>query len=147
MKLKILLSLVVFAVLIQFVPYGQSINPPVLAEPAWDSPDTRQLFFRACADCHSNETKWPWYSRIAPIAWLVRFDVDEGREHFNVSAWGMQSKNEGSEAAKAVREGEMPPLQYLLPHPEARLSDTEQSALVRGLVATFGDKSGDRKHD
>jgi mono/diheme cytochrome c family protein len=147
MKLKILLSLAVFAVLIQFVPYGQSTNPPVLAEPAWDSPDTRQLFFRACADCHSNETKWPWYSRIAPIAWLVRYDVDEGREHLNVSAWGKQRKNEGSEAAKAVREGEMPPWQYLLPHPEARLSDTEQAALVRGLVATFGDKRSDRKHD
>ena len=62
--------------IIQFVPYGRDhTNPPVIAEPAWDSPQTRALFFRACADCHSNETKWPWYSTIAPASWLITRDT------------------------------------------------------------------------
>jgi mono/diheme cytochrome c family protein len=147
MKFKILLILIAVAVLIQFIPYGKTTNPPVLAEPAWDSPTTRQLFFRACGDCHSNESKWPWYSSYAPVSWLVRADIDEGREHFNVSAWGQQRKNKGDEAAKSVREGEMPPLIYLIPHPEARLSDAEQTELIRGLLTTFGGRGGHAEHD
>ncbi len=140
MKLKILFVLLVLFGLIQLVPYGQTVNPPVQGEPVWANPTTRDLFFRACGDCHSNETEWPFYSRIAPISWLVRHDVDEGREHLNVSVWGQQRKNEGDEAAKSLREGEMPPWLYLIPHPEAKLSDAEESELIRGLVATFGEK-------
>ena len=68
---------------IQFVPYGKEHkNPEVLSVPQWDSPETKEFFNRACADCHSNETKWPWYSNIAPISWLVTHDVNKGREHF-----------------------------------------------------------------
>jgi len=67
---------------------------------------------RACGDCHFNETKWPWYSHIAPISRLVTYDVKEGREHFNVSMWGDQRKNRGDEAAEELREGEMSPLTY-----------------------------------
>jgi len=140
MKFKILLVLLVLFGLIQLVPYGKEANPAVFSEPAWDSPATRDLFFLACGDCHSNETRWPWYSSIAPLSWLVRLDVDEGREHLNVSAWTKQRKNKGDEAAKAVREGEMPPWFYLIPHPEARLSETEERFLIHGLVATFGEK-------
>lgn len=148
MKLKILGILILAAGLIQLVPYGKDhTNPPVVAEPSWDSPQTRALFFRACADCHSNETKWPGYSHIAPISWLVRSDVDEGREHFNVSTWGQGRRNKGSEAAAAVREGEMPPLPYLIPHPDARLSDAEKASLVKGLAATFGDRPSATEHD
>lgn len=148
MKLKLFLSVLVLAVAIQFVPYGQSrSNPPVLAEPQWDRPATRQLFTRACADCHSHRTKWPWYSRFAPVSWLVHADVDEGREHFNVSLWEIQGKNKGNKAAEELREGEMPPLIYLLAHPEARLDGTEKATLGAGLVATFGSaEQEDRKH-
>jgi cytochrome c551/c552 len=146
-KVKIMLILLVLGGLIQLIPYGKSANPPVLSEPTWSSPTTRVLFFRACGDCHSNETKWPSYSRIAPISWLVRYDVDEGREHFNVSTWGQQPKNKGDEAAKTVREGEMPPWFYVIPHPEAKLSEAEESELIRGLVATFGEKVEKRGED
>ena len=56
---------------IQFVPYGRDhSNPPVIGEPTWNSPETRALAVRACFDCHSNETVWPWYSNIAPVSWL-----------------------------------------------------------------------------
>ena len=55
------------------VPFGHShTNPPVTKEPAWNSPDTRALVQRACFDCHSNQTTWPWYSHVAPVSWLCK---------------------------------------------------------------------------
>lgn len=135
----VLVAIALFA-LIQLVPYGRDHeNPPVVAEPAWDSPQTRELFFRACKDCHSHETVWPWYGSIAPASWLLQRDVEEGREHFNVSRWG-QGKQDADEAANMVRKGEMPPWFYLPAHPEARLTDAETQAFIQGLVATFGDE-------
>ncbi len=142
LKTKIVLTIVGLAAFIQFLPYGRDYtNPKVVSEPRWDSPRTKELFMRACADCHSNETKWPWYSSIAPISWLVTYDVKEGREHFNVSMWGIQEKNDGEEAVKSVKEGEMPPFAYLLAHPEARLSESEKRDLIEGLRRTFGEES------
>ncbi|WP_152183585.1 heme-binding domain-containing protein [Sulfurimonas indica] len=141
-KIKtITISVILLGVIIQLVPYGRDhVNPPVVQEPQWDTPKTRDLFMRACADCHSNETKWPWYSNVAPVSWLVQHDVDEGREHFNISNWLHQKKNKGDEAAEELREGEMPPLVYLPVHPEARLSETEKKELIKGLVNTFGEE-------
>ncbi|MEA3228481.1 MAG: heme-binding domain-containing protein [Campylobacterota bacterium] len=128
-------------VAIQFIPYGNDhTNPPVLAEPKWDSPKTKELFNRACADCHSNETKWPWYSNIAPVSWLVQYDTEEGRKHFNVSMWGKQKKNDGDEAKEKFEDGEMPPWFYVLPHPEAKLLESETEELAKGLLATFGEE-------
>ena len=138
---KIAIGGIVAFVLIQFVPYGRDhTNPPVVQEPKWDSVQTRELFMRACADCHSNETKWPWYSNIAPISWLIAHDVEEGREHFNISMWGVQKRNKGDEAAEELREGEMPLKPYLLAHPEARLNEDEKKQLIQGLVNTFGEE-------
>ena len=75
-------------VLIQLLPIGKDYtNPPVVQEPAWDSPQTRELAMAACGDCHSNETTWPAYSKIAPISWLVARDVEEGRSKLNFSEW------------------------------------------------------------
>lgn len=126
--------------LIQLIPYGRThTNPPVLGEPAWSSPETRALFMRACGDCHSNETVWPWYSNVAPISWLIQRDVEEGRRAFTVSEWPSRT-GEAQEAAETVREGEMPPALYLVLHPEARLAADERAALIAGLAATFGDR-------
>lgn len=131
-------ALVAIFVLIQAVPYGRDHdNPAVAAEPEWDHPQTRELFYRACGDCHSNETRWPWYSQVAPASWLLQRDVQEGREHLNVSEWG-QGEQEADEAAEMVEEGEMPLWFYLPLHAEARLTEQETDRLVRGLVATFG---------
>lgn len=127
-------------IVIQLVPYGRDHdNPPIAAEPTWDSPQTRELFMTACGDCHSHETVWPWYSNIAPVSWLVQHDVEEGRAEFNISRWG-QGENEAGEAAETVREGEMPPPIFLVTHPEARLSSADEQTLIRGLVATFGEE-------
>jgi hypothetical protein len=79
-------GVLVLAVLIQFVPYGRNhTNPAVIMEPTWDSPQTRQLAVRACYDCHSNETAWPWYTNVAPVSWLTQHDVDDGRHKLNFS--------------------------------------------------------------
>ena len=128
-----------FLLAIQVIPYGRAhANPPVLAEPSWDSPATRELAVRACFDCHSNETTWPWYSNIAPVSWLVQRDVDEGRNKANWSEWGRHPGDESSESAETVREGSMPPRAFTVVHSEARLTDQEMDTLVAGLVSTFG---------
>jgi len=146
MKGKLIAAAAVIAVAIQLIPYGKDhTNLPVMSEPQWDSPRTKELFTRACADCHSNETKYPWYSNIAPVSWLVMHDIDEGREHFNVSVWGIQKKNEGDDAAKEVREGEMPMWIYTIAHPEARLNESEKQDLINGLEKTFGKEEEEEK--
>ena len=134
---RIILALVVLFVLIQLAPYGRNhANPPVKAEPPWDAPRTRELFFRACADCHSNQTVWPWYSHVAPVSWLVYKDVASARRHFNVSEWG-RPRNSGDEAAYEVQQGFMPLDPYVKLHPSANLNAAEKAELVRGLRATF----------
>ena len=126
---------------IQLVPYGrQHENPPDGALAAFDSPATRQLTERACYDCHSNHTKWPWYSTIAPLSWRIQFHVDEGREKLNFTAFDPRSKDmaeAAGEAGETITKGEMPPQDYLLAHPEAHLSPAEKRALVTGLDRTF----------
>jgi mono/diheme cytochrome c family protein len=143
------LGALALGVAIQLVPYGREhSNPAVGREPDWDRPITRELFFRACKDCHSHETEWPWYSFVAPASWLVQYDVAEGRSHLDVSDWG-RPHNEGDEAAEMVREDEMPLWYYLVAHPEARLSGSERDELVAGLVVTFGDEESagsERQH-
>ncbi len=141
------LVLLGFFVAIQAVPYGwRRTNPPVVAEPEWSSPRGRELFYRACADCHSNETRWPWYSRVAPVSWLVVKDVEEGRSHFNVSEWHREQKD-ARKAAEEVREGEMPLPIYLPTHPEARLTAAEKAELIAALEATFGTRERARGRD
>jgi mono/diheme cytochrome c family protein len=122
----------------QVVPYGHSRqNPPVVKEPAWDSPATRALAKQACFDCHSNETEWPMYSRVAPVSWLIRYDVDEGRAVLNFSEWHRQQE-EASESTETVQKGEMPPGIYRVMHAHARLSDADRERLARGLANTLG---------
>jgi hypothetical protein len=145
---KALVGTAAVLVLIQLVPFGRDHkNPPVNGTPPWDSPRTKELFDRACKDCHSNETVWPWYSNVAPVSWLTGLDVKIGRQKFNVSEWGQQKKNKGDEAAEETREGKMPPWFYLPPHPEAKLTPSEKDELVKGLVATFGEekKKGEKE--
>lgn len=125
---------------IQLVPYGRDhSNPPVAAEPQWDSPATAALVDRACNDCHSNHTRWPWYSNVAPASWMVYRDVIAGREELNFSEMGRED-NETGKAAETVEDGEMPPFRFTINHPEARLDETEREALIRGLNQTLGER-------
>ena len=136
---RIALALLLVFVAIQFVPVGEGrTNPEGGREVQWDSPRTRELAVRACYDCHSNRTKWPWYSYIAPVSWLVQHDVHEGREHLNFSEWDRRQKH-ADDAAHEVEEGEMPLAIYRLLHPEARLEGAARAHLIEGLRKTLGD--------
>jgi hypothetical protein len=138
--LTILGAAAALLLLIQLIPYGRNhTNPPVVREPAWDSPQTQQLAQRACYDCHSNATVWPWYSNVAPMSWLLQRHVDEGRDYLNFSEWGAgREGEEAEELAEVVLEGEMPPRSYLPLHPEASLIRPEKEALAQGLALTAG---------
>lgn len=141
--LTMLLGGCVALLAVQLIPYGRNhTNPPVLREPAWDSPDTRSLTKRTCFACHSHETVWPWYSRIAPVSWLVQHDVDEGREELNFSDWrgGTREGERRGKIGREISEGEMPPFIFRLAHPEARLSGTEKQRLIDGLAAIAGNR-------
>lgn len=132
--ITLVILLVVAAIAIQFIrPSIIGHNPPVVSEPAWSNPEARALAVRACFDCHSNETVWPWYSRIAPISWLVARDTAVGRQVLNFSEWGSGRRGERRELGEVVIEGEMPPAIYLLMHPSARLSASERDLLVQEL--------------
>lgn len=125
-------------VLMQAVPFGREhANPPVSKEPAWSNSDTRQLAVRACFDCHSNQTRWPWYTWIAPVSWVVTNDVMGGRHHLNFSEWDRPQKD-ADEAVEAVLEGFMPLAIYTPFHAEARLTDDERRRLADGLRETPG---------
>jgi hypothetical protein len=123
----------------QLVPYRPDRGPPpVSVEPEWDSPRTRELAVRACFDCHSSQTRWPWYASVAPASWIVRNDVDHGRADLDFTRWADRPGEEATEAGETVRSGAMPPGYYLLLHPDARLDDEERSVLAEGLDATIG---------
>lgn len=131
MTRKILLGAVLVVALAQIVPVSRT-NPPVAGEVA--GPEVvRQTLRRACYDCHSHETRWPWYSYVAPVSWLVAHDVSEGREHLNFSTWAGYDAEERAEKREEiweeVDEGEMPLWFYLPLHPDARLGEEEKTAL------------------
>jgi hypothetical protein len=131
---------------IQAVPYGRGDrNPPVRAEPQWDSARTRELVVRACFDCHSNEVLWPWYSNIAPVSWWMQNHVDEGRAALNYSEW--DRTREGADSAESVTEGEMPPGYYYALGLRKRLTPGELEELISGLVNTFGTEGGKEGSD
>ena len=129
--------LVLFA-LMQAVPYGRShTNPATTKEPAWDSQVTRTLFMDACGDCHSNATKWPWYSSLAPISWMTQRDVDGGRSQFDVSNWDRPQDVSAGDMSEAIRNGGMPPWFYTPMHPAASLSTADRDRLITGLARTL----------
>ena len=124
-------------VAIQFIQ-PERTNPPADPSSSFEavakpSPQVASLLRRACYDCHSHNTVWPWYSRIAPVSWLVADDVNEGRRNLNFSQWNLlgaeMSRIRLREACKEVREGAMPLWNYRLMHPEARLTGDDIKAL------------------
>ncbi len=97
--------------------------------------DVARILRNACADCHSAETRWPWYSRVAPVSWWIAQDVQHGRSNLDFSAWSRDPNQEPTPRQRLtwmcrdVRSSEMPPLAYRIIHPEARLTAQEQDRL------------------
>ena len=139
---KLLKWVLIVGLLIQFIPYGHNhSDPPATAVPPWDTPNTRTLFRRACFDCHSNETVWPWYSNVAPVSWLVQNDVNGGRRHLNFTEWN-QPQQHATDVTAQVKQGDMPLWYYLPMHLAARLSSADKQALIDGAEKALGPQGG-----
>jgi hypothetical protein len=116
---------------IQLVPVDR--ENPAGGKP-FDAPaNVQAIVRRACFDCHSNETVWPWYSYVAPVSWLVAHDVNEGREHLDLSRFADMSEDKRSakadEMAEEAENDAMPPSQYLIMHKGAKLSAEDKKVL------------------
>jgi len=123
------------AALMQVVPCGRThSNPATITEPQWDSARTRELAVRACFNCHSNQTQWPWYANVAPLSWVVEADVDGARSTINFSEWN-RAYDLALYSGQSIRTGNMPPIKYRMVHPEADLTEPELRELATGLDA------------
>lgn len=116
-------------------PFGpvKSVNAAAILDGAVVDPATLETIERSCGSCHSEGTKWPWYSYAAPASWMLERDVSEARSRMNLSRWGGYSAQERETLLSAIgavaRTGEMPPRRYTLLHPEAELSSTDRARL------------------
>ena len=134
LKIILLIALVGFVAL-QFTNPART-NPPVIHDLAATNPPPAEitaLLRAACYDCHSYETKWPLYSRIAPSSWLVVQDVNEGRTHLNFSDWPTDNEHIAKKLDRineVLDYKEMPPKKYTLLHPEARLTAAQIKQLM-----------------
>jgi Haem-binding domain len=136
------LGLLVVAVLLQLLPFGRlGADPPVTRDAPWPNGRARELAVAACYDCHSNQTRRPLYSRIAPMSWLITRDVEQGRDKLNFSTWE-GSGGDAHDAAEATADGSMAPRRYTLIHPDAALSAAERQVLVDALEAMGGGRGG-----
>lgn len=125
------IGLAVLLVGIQLVPVDRS-NPPVQGVVPAPAP-VLAVLERACYDCHSNQTRWPWYAYVAPVSWLVADDVHEGRHELNFTEWNKASARRRARVAgkvwDEVQEGKMPLPSYVRVHPAARLTEADRAAL------------------
>lgn len=135
------LSVIGFIVL-QLIPVGsfkeslkREENPPITNAIQWDSLEAEEIARKACYDCHSNETVWPWYSKIAPVSWLVTRDVNEGRAGLNFSEYDPTLIS--VEDFQWHLDNDMPPAIYLPLHPEAELTEDEKAVLLASIAASI----------
>jgi hypothetical protein len=126
----------------QFWPVDQS-NPPVGADLS-APPEVSAILRRACYDCHSNETRWPWYTHIARVSWVMAYDVHEGRRSMNYSNWGKLDEGVRTRLLRLTRRdvdnARMPPWFYIYPmHPEARLAAGDRIRIAGWTEAARSD--------
>ncbi len=130
--LWVIVGLVVLFAVMQAVPFGRSHTNPAAANPfTWTSSDAEAIAKKSCYDCHSNETKWWWASNIAPFSWLFQADVNGGRENLNFSDYAGEPPVD--EFTRVV-DGGMPPFQYTLIHPSAKMTDAQKQTLIKGYA-------------
>lgn len=132
---------------------GDRSNPAVRGDLS-APPVVKDALERSCYDCHSNQTRWQWYSAVAPFSWCFHHEVDEGRRRMNFSSWTDYMSDPGTEdrkldeIARLIATGAMPPWYYRAMHPGARLTRGERSAITRWIVAekssSHASSAGDR---
>ena len=137
MKKKILIIIIIVISVIQFIPVDKT-NPSVDSQKDYFSivnppENVKNILKTSCFDCHSNETTYPWYSNVAPISWLLKSHINEGREHLNFSEWGSYSvekqKNILEDCSEVIREKEMPLSSYTIMHSDAELNEEKSKVL------------------
>ena len=135
---KIIIGILILLVLIQFFRINKT-NPEFNHEKDYltsvETPENiSNMLKNACYDCHSYETNYPWYSNVAPISWMLKSHVNEGRHHVNFSLWGdFDSENKSAikhEIVEVLEEGEMPLASYTRMHPEAKLTNDQKETLI-----------------
>ncbi len=125
--------------LLQFMPRpAKNVSPEIseahISKMVEIPPAVNKILDEACMDCHSNNTKYPWYSRIQPVAWWMGDHVIEGKKELNFSEFGnytaKKQQKKWEETAEMVRDKEMPLKSYTYTHPGARLSAQERQTLI-----------------
>lgn len=142
----VVVTAVVLFTLAQLVPYRVT-NPSARDEPAWSNQEARALVVAACFDCHSNQSRAHWYTRLAPLSWWTANHVDEGRSKLNFDEWSSSGNRRGEredDLTESVRRGSMPPAYYTWfgLHPDARLSPSEKAAVIAELRALENQTTG-----
>ena len=135
----VLLALAILAgafVLLQLVPYGHDHGAPPTTKRVQLTGAAGRIAAGACMDCHSNATRWPWYTNVAPASLLVVNDVKGGRNRMNLSRWD-QPQPDLEEAVRVIEGGGMPPIQYKLIHGDSRLSAAQRATLIAGFRALY----------
>lgn len=141
---KLILLIVAVLLLVAQLIRPSMTNPPVnpaqtLQATTSVPPAVTQILDRSCRDCHSSNTSWPWYSKVAPMSWLLADHVSEGRKELSFSEWATYAPRKKArklqEVDEQVREGEMPLKSYLPLHPEAKLSDADRQTLSAWALA------------
>jgi hypothetical protein len=133
------MTLVVAFALLQTVQPSRT-NPPVQTDflkATGAPPEIASLFHAACYDCHSDETRWPWYSYVAPVSWQVAQDVNHGRPHVNLSEWPVDkpdlARKKMEDMSDEIDDGDMPIKKYTLIHKDARLTQAQRDELTQWL--------------
>jgi hypothetical protein len=135
---KIAYTLLIALILIQFFRIDRK-NPPVVKAVEFatvnNTPNgVKNILQNSCYDCHSNETKYPWYSNVQPIAWWIKHHINEGRKELNFSEWGNYSNSKKSkkieECIEMIQKQEMPPAYYTFMHAAAKPDDSRNKLLI-----------------
>jgi hypothetical protein len=113
------------------------------------SPQVSAIVGRACRDCHSNKTEWPWYTNVAPVSWWITDHVNTGRNKLNLSEWGKFDRDRQDKKLRQicdeVEDGAMPLSSYLPLHPNAKLSEQDKKTLCDWTSAERGRPSRETK--
>jgi heme-binding protein len=134
---RTILSAALGFAIIQILPLQQRSNPPIHPERRIEAsldvpPQVEAILTVACKDCHSHETKWPWYARIAPVSWLIAGDVEKARRAMDLSEWSTRPLTATGAliaACTGIQDQRMPPAAYRAMHPAARLTAEQADAL------------------
>ena len=135
---SVLVILLVIFIAIQFIPKNYPPNEPVdnrHIEQVLEVPkEVSEILSIACYDCHSNQIRYPWYSKVAPVSFLISHDIDEGKDELNFSEWGdfsdKRKKKKMEEIGEEVEEEKMPLPIYTITHGDARLTDAQREMLI-----------------